>query len=77
MPIDSSTDDQTPASQLVGPLMASALGPGPPVAGGSPSAIPRVSSQQLLGAASEIEIEHDGALYRLRRTALGKLILTK
>lgn len=38
---------------------------------------PRLSSQQLLGAANEIEIEHEGAIYRLRRTSLGKLILTK
>lgn len=38
---------------------------------------PRIASQALLGEHDEIEIEHDGQLYRLRRTALGKLILTK
>lgn len=37
----------------------------------------RYSSRELLAGAQEIEIEHDGSLYRLRRTALGKLILTK
>ena len=37
----------------------------------------RVSSQSLLAGRHEIEIEHDGAIYRLRRTSLGKLILTK
>ncbi len=37
----------------------------------------RIDSQALLGAAQEIEIVHAGQLYRLRRTALGKLILTK
>jgi hemin uptake protein HemP len=37
----------------------------------------RVSSQALLANEREIEIEHVGQLYRLRLTALGKLILTK
>jgi len=37
----------------------------------------RVSSQTLFSGANEIEIEHKGALYRLRQTSLGKLILTK
>ena len=37
----------------------------------------RISSQQLLAGAKEVLIEHHGTLYRLRQTALGKLILTK
>jgi len=37
----------------------------------------RISSQQLLAGAKEVQIEHHGTLYRLRQTALGKLILTK
>lgn len=37
----------------------------------------RVPSEQILGGAAEIEIDHRGAIYRLRITALGKLILTK
>lgn len=37
----------------------------------------RVSSAELLGAARELEISHGDALYRLRLTSLGKLILTK
>ena len=37
----------------------------------------RLSSRVLLGGRQEVEIEHDGAVYRLRHTALGKLILTK
>lgn len=37
----------------------------------------RISSQDLLANEREIEIEHVGQLYRLRLTALGKLILTK
>ena len=37
----------------------------------------RLRSAELLGANQEIEIEHGPAVYRLRQTALGKLILTK
>lgn len=39
--------------------------------------LPRLSSRALFRAAREIIIEHDGADYRLRLTANGKLILTK
>ncbi|MBX3619798.1 MAG: hemin uptake protein HemP [Rhizobacter sp.] len=42
-----------------------------------PDGVPRISSAQLLRGAQEVLIEHRGALYRLRETALGKLILTK
>lgn len=35
------------------------------------------SSAQLLAGRRETEISHAGAVYRLRLTALGKLILTK
>ena len=35
------------------------------------------STEQLFGTAQEIGIRHQGHLYRLRRTKLGKLILTK
>lgn len=47
---------------------------------GSPAGAPgprRLSSVELLQGADEVLIEHDGACYRLRRTALGRLILTK
>lgn len=37
----------------------------------------RLSSKELFGGKCEIEIEHGDVLYRLRVTALGKLILTK
>ncbi len=39
--------------------------------------VARFSSEQLLGGANEVQIEHHGVMYRLRVTALGKLILTK
>jgi hemin uptake protein HemP len=42
-----------------------------------PAVPTRVSSQALLAGQREIEIDHDGVLYRLRQTSLGKLILTK
>jgi len=37
----------------------------------------RVDSAQLFGGAAEVQIDHHGAIYRLKQTALGKLILTK
>lgn len=37
----------------------------------------RWRSDDLFGHLHEIEIEHGQAIYRLRRTSLGKLILTK
>jgi hemin uptake protein HemP len=53
--------------------------PTPPLAPSVPvdGAIPRISSEQLLAGSLEVLIEHRGALYRLRQTSLGKLILTK
>ncbi len=36
-----------------------------------------IASDVLFAGATEIEIAHRGVLYRLRKTALGKLILTK
>ena len=63
------------------PLRAPRCGPGPhgaAAAGTAPGTTARLSSRQLLGESGEVEIEHDdGAIYRLRRTSLGKLILTK
>ena len=43
---------------------------------GAPRVV-RVSSEQLFADASEVQINHHGVLYRLKQTALGKLILTK
>ena len=44
---------------------------------GAPAPTLRLSSRALLGGRQEVEIDHDGVVYRLRHTALGKLILTK
>lgn len=50
-----------------------------PAAGRTPDGAPlrRIDSRELLGTAQEVEIDHGGQIYRLRRTSLGKLILTK
>lgn len=36
-----------------------------------------ISSDRLFGGAQELHIDHCGTMYRLRKTSLGKLILTK
>lgn len=41
------------------------------------SSVVCISSESLLAGANEVQIEHRGALYRLKQTSLGKLILTK
>ena len=38
---------------------------------------PPIASETLFAGATEVQIAHRGAVYRLRQTALGKLILTK
>ena len=43
----------------------------------SPLRTARYSSLAIFAGAKEVEIEHEGALYRLRLTSSGKLILTK
>ena len=64
-------------------MTISRLPPPPPAlstarAPGTPPALPRLRSEDLFtGHAVEIEIEHQQQVYRLRRTSLGKLILTK
>ncbi|MES3016093.1 MAG: hemin uptake protein HemP [Pseudomonadota bacterium] len=55
--------------------------PAPPLPPGSAASAPapavRVNSAQLFAGALEVRIDHHGAVYRLKQTALGKLILTK
>lgn len=43
----------------------------------TPASLLRLSSQEILRGRQEVEIEHNGMLYRFRCTSLGKLILTK
>lgn len=42
-----------------------------------PVATRRLNSRELFAGAKEVEIEHEGMVYRLRHTSQGKLILTK
>ena len=51
----------------------------PPAANERPSDTPpaRIDSAQLFGGAQEVHILHLGSVYRLKQTALRKLILTK
>ena len=44
---------------------------------GASLAVPRVTSESLLGERGELKIQHNGEQYSLRRTRHGKLILTK
>lgn len=44
---------------------------------GAAAAQRRIDSARLFNGAAEVEIEHRAQIYRLRQTALGKLILTK
>ncbi len=43
----------------------------------TPAAVRCIASDQLFRGTAQVHIEHRGVLYRLRQTALGKLILTK
>lgn len=52
-------------------------GPARPQDRPAPPARPALTSAALLGGRSTVLIEHRGALYELRETRLGKLILTK
>ncbi len=56
------------------PALADAASP--PTALHAPAAI-AISSDALFAGAREVQIAHRGSIYRLRQTALGKLILTK
>ena len=57
----------TPPAPMASPAAARPVAKAPP----------RFTSAQLFGTAQEVLIEHASQTYRLRRTALGKLILTK
>ena len=66
--------DRPAASAASAPAPAAAAVPEAPSRSTGTVAI---SSEALFAGAREVQIEHRGALYRLKQTALGKLILTK
>lgn len=49
----------------------------PALAAGSADSPVCIPSERLFGGAQEVQISHQGMRYRLKKTALGKLILTK
>ena len=64
-----------PVAAPTRPLVtATAVAQDKPTAASAPR---RWRTADLFGPAQEVEIEHGQAVYRLRRTSLGKLILTK
>ena len=66
MPVPSSADVSEPTPSRVVPVRSMVS-----------STVACISSESLLAGATEVQIEHRGALYRLKQTSLGKLILTK
>lgn len=75
------TSDQNPIRRSDDPAAnthAGSVGEGIASHGaGQGAGVRRVPSRNLFMSEREIEIDHNGALYRLRQTAMGKLILTK
>ncbi|WP_416136247.1 hemin uptake protein HemP [Aquabacterium sp. A7-Y] len=61
-----------PQAAMAASLAAAPVPPLPSVA-----VTPPVSSSSLLRGGKSVQIEHNGSLYQLRATKLGKLILTK
>jgi hemin uptake protein HemP len=51
--------------------------PGTAARAPAPSGTLKITSEKLFAGALEVQIDHHGALYRLKKTSLGKLILTK
>lgn len=59
---------------------SNAAGSAPPAAAArvaAPAGTLQITSEQLFAGAPEVQIDHHGVLYRLKKTSLGKLILTK
>ena len=66
--------DSRPSTRFPHRAQSAAL----PSSGVSPDAgVRRILSAELFATGVVVEIEHEGAIYRLRHTRKGKLILTK
>ena len=65
------------AHRAAGQRIESVAPPAQPGTQLAPGEARAVSSDQLFHGATELLIDHRGVLYRLRHTALGKLILSK
>lgn len=66
-------DGETMQTQLNTP----SVGVSNPVVKSAPGDIKVVSFEEIAGDQKEVLIDNHGDIYRLRRTRLGKLILTK
>ncbi|HEY9025333.1 MAG TPA: hemin uptake protein HemP [Burkholderiaceae bacterium] len=64
-------DTSAPATVLADPFV-----PAPAAAPRAPK-VRLITSEQLFAEFPEVQIAHGDAVYRLRQTSLGKLILTK
>jgi hemin uptake protein HemP len=53
-----------------------AAGPAPRTSAPAPTPVTRIRSEDLFRHMREVEIDHEGRIYRLRLTQLNKLILT-
>jgi len=62
---------QPPVPQQTAAASSTNIGASPAETGAA-----RINSRDLLRQAREVEIDHDGRIYRLRLTQLNKLILT-
>ena len=74
------TSDQNPIRRSDDPAKTHAFRVGEGIAShgsGQGAGVRRVPSRTLFQRDREVEIDHNGAIYRLRQTAMGKLILTK
>jgi hemin uptake protein HemP len=58
------------------PQMGATAGAAPSTVAAAAASRP-IASESLFAGATEVQILHRGSLYRLKQTALGKLILTK
>lgn len=56
--------------------MESVLDPVPRLSAPEAAPVMRIRSEDLFQQAREVEIDHEGRIYRLRLTQLNKLILT-
>ena len=70
-----SVEGHPPAPSSAGTPTERAAPPAPPDGRAAPARA--IDSDRLFNGAAELLIDHHGVLYRLKRTALGKLILTK
>jgi hemin uptake protein HemP len=78
MTVTEPTFDIAMAASTALPFAGSATVPSMPRPTPTPSGGPEVvTSTALLRGKPYVQIEHNGALYQLRATKLGKLILTK